>query len=78
MLKLFDTFADLSEKGLGGDYYGTSTGQRERMMTATQTMDKTNERLAFAKEQLGQTEVGNAAMLGVPATQNMGDTCLSG
>ncbi len=36
-------------------------------MTATQTMDKTNERLAFAKQQLGQTEVGNAQMLSVCA-----------
>ena len=44
-------------QGLGGDFTGTSAGQRERMMGATQVMEKTNERLAYAKQQLGQTEV---------------------
>ncbi len=44
-------------QGLGGDYYGTSAGQRERMLGATQVMQKTDERLNFAKDQLREAEV---------------------
>lgn len=46
-----------SAQGLGGDYYSTSAGQREKMLTATQRLEKSTDKLAGAKQTLAQTEV---------------------
>ena len=44
-------------QGLGGDYYSTSAGQRERMLTATQRLEKSTANLNYAKETLDRTQV---------------------
>lgn len=44
-------------QGLGGDYYSTSAGQRERMLTATQKLENQNQKLLEARVTLAQTEV---------------------
>jgi hypothetical protein len=45
-------------QGLGGDYYSTSAGQRERMLAATERLNKTSDRLQQGRQQLMETEVG--------------------
>lgn len=52
-----------AELGLGNDYYSTSAGQRERMLGATQRLEKTGERLALGKQQLLETEELGAGIL---------------
>ena len=47
-----------AELGLGDHYYSTSAGQRERMLAATERMQKTSDRLQVGKQQLAETEVG--------------------
>lgn len=63
-------------QGLGGDYYSTSAGQRERMLTATQKLENQNQKLLEARVTLAQTEVslvplavgrrGNNLLCGAP------------
>jgi vesicle transport through interaction with t-SNAREs protein 1 len=45
-----------AELGLGDSYYSTSAGQRERMLAATERMQKTSDRLQVGKQQLAETE----------------------
>lgn len=52
-----------AELGLGGDYLSSSAGQRDRMLTATQRMEKTNDTLKYGQEQLMQTEELGASIL---------------
>ena len=66
-------------QGLGGDYYSTSAGQRDRMLTATQRLEKTSEVLQYGKEQLVQTEVSRNVVCGflyVSACTLMGLHCV--
>lgn len=44
------------ELGLGPDYYSSTTGQRERMLGATERLQKTSNRLQVGKQSLLQTE----------------------
>lgn len=46
-----------AELGLGGDYFSTSAGQRERMLQSTQKLDKTTDRIRQGTQQLLETEV---------------------
>lgn len=46
-----------AELGLGDNYYSTSAGQRERMLAATERIQKTSDRLQMGKQQLAETEV---------------------
>jgi hypothetical protein len=48
-----------SSQGLGGDYYSTSAGQRERALTSTQVLERSNQRLADVRPLLAQTEVSS-------------------
>lgn len=45
-----------AELGLGDNYYSTSAGQRERMLAATERLQKTSDRLHVGKQQLAETE----------------------
>jgi len=54
---LSDSDAARAELGLGNSYYSTSAGQRERMLAATERMQKTSDRLQVGKQQLAETEV---------------------
>eukprot|EP00883_Tetradesmus_obliquus_P012311 jgi/Sobl393_1/5154/SZX67987.1 len=45
-----------AELGLGDNYYSTSAGQRDRMLAATERMQKTSDRLQVGKQQLAETE----------------------
>jgi vesicle transport through interaction with t-SNAREs protein 1 len=54
---LSDSDAARAELGLGDSYYSTSAGQRERMLAATERMQKTSDRLQVGKQQLAETEV---------------------
>lgn len=57
-----DTRAEL---GLAGDYYQTSAGQRDRMLNASDRLNKTSDRIQQGRQQLLETEVGAAALLGL-------------
>jgi vesicle transport through interaction with t-SNAREs protein 1 len=46
-----------AELGLSSDYYQTSAGQRERLLSATERLDKTSERIQQGRQQLLETEV---------------------
>lgn len=46
-----------AELGLGDDYYQTSAGQRERLLQATDRLDKTSNRIQQGRQQLVETEV---------------------
>lgn len=48
-----------AELGLAEDYYQTSAGQRERLLTATERLGKTSERIQQGRQQLLETEVSN-------------------
>jgi hypothetical protein len=50
-----------AELGLGDNYYSTSAGQRDRMLAATERMQKTSDRLQVGKQQLAETEVSRIA-----------------
>ncbi|KAL6762524.1 Qb-SNARE, VTI1-family [Haematococcus lacustris] len=53
-----------AELGLGGaDYHSSSAGQRDKMLTATQRLEKTNDVLQYGREQLQQTEDLGASIL---------------
>lgn len=49
-----------AELGLGDDYYQTSAGQRERLLQATDRLDRTTDRIQQGRQQLLETEVGTA------------------
>jgi hypothetical protein len=53
-----------AELGLGDNYYSTSAGQRERMLAATERLQKTSDRLQVGKQQLAETEVTGVARAG--------------
>jgi hypothetical protein len=53
-----------AELGLGGvaeDYSSSAAGQRDRMLAATERMQKTSDRLQQGKQQLAETEVRERA-----------------
>lgn len=58
-----------AELGLGGDYYSTSAGQRDRMLQSTERLQKTSERLQLGKQQLAETEELGVTILGDLARQ---------
>lgn len=45
-----------AELGLGDSYYSSSAGQRDRMLAATERLQKTSDRLQHGKQQLAETE----------------------
>lgn len=45
-----------AELGLGSDYFSTTSGQRERMLTATEQLNRTGVRLQQGRQQLLETE----------------------
>ncbi|GBG00366.1 hypothetical protein Rsub_13125 [Raphidocelis subcapitata] len=58
-----------AELGLGGDYYSTAAGQRDRMLVSTERLQKTTERLQLGKQQLAETEELGVSILGDLARQ---------
>jgi vesicle transport through interaction with t-SNAREs 1 len=46
-----------AELGLADSYYDTSAGQRDRLLTATERLGRTSERLHTGRQQLLETEV---------------------
>ena len=50
--------ATRAELGLGADFYQTSAGQRDRLLTATDRLGKTGDRIQQGRQQLLETEVG--------------------
>jgi vesicle transport through interaction with t-SNAREs protein 1 len=46
-----------AELGLADDYYKTSAGQRERLLSATERLGKTSDRIQQGRQQLLETEV---------------------
>lgn len=46
-----------AELGLSDSYYETSAGQRERLLSATDRLSKTSERIQQGRRQLLETEV---------------------
>lgn len=46
-----------AELGLTDDYYQTSAGQRERLLSATERLNKTSDRIQQGRQQLIETEV---------------------
>lgn len=46
-----------AELGLADDYYQTSAGQRDRLLSATDRLGKTSERIQQGRQQLLETEV---------------------
>lgn len=46
-----------AELGLADDYFLTSAGQRERLLTATDRLSKTSDRIQAGRQQLAETEV---------------------
>lgn len=47
-----------AELGLGNEYFQTSAGQRDRLLTATDRLGKTSDRIQAGRQQLLETEVG--------------------
>jgi vesicle transport through interaction with t-SNAREs protein 1 len=47
-----------AELGLGNDFYQTSAGQRDRLLTATDRLNQTSDRIQQGRAQLLETEVG--------------------
>lgn len=56
-------------QGLGGDYYSTAAGQRDRMLAATERLQKTSDRLQVGKQQLAETEELGVSILSDLARQ---------
>lgn len=54
---VFGNDAARAELGLGDSYYETSAGQRERLLSATDRLDRTSERIQQGRQQLLETEV---------------------
>ncbi|KAL4525032.1 hypothetical protein Ndes2526B_g07211 [Nannochloris sp. 'desiccata'] len=52
-----------AELGLADDYYQTSAGQRERLLSATERLGKTSDRIQKGRQQLLETEATGAAIL---------------
>mmetsp|Transcript_6481 Transcript_6481/g.20160 ORF Transcript_6481/g.20160 Transcript_6481/m.20160 type:complete len:226 (-) Transcript_6481:327-1004(-) len=52
-----------AELGLASDYYSTTAGQREKMLTATQRLEKSSARLTDARQMLAQAEDTGASIL---------------
>jgi hypothetical protein len=52
-----------AELGLEDDYYSTSVGQRERMLAATERLNKTGNRINQGQQQLLETEVRKPMVL---------------
>ncbi|KAG1679777.1 hypothetical protein FOA52_012688 [Chlamydomonas sp. UWO 241] len=52
-----------AELGLGADYYSTTAGQREKMLSATQRLEKSSNRLSDARVHLAQAEDTGASIL---------------
>lgn len=48
---------DRAELGLADEYYQTSAGQRERLLTSTEQLNKTSEKIHEGRRQLLETEV---------------------
>lgn len=46
-----------AELGLAGDYFQTSAGQRDRLLSATDRLNKTGDRIQQGRQQLHETEV---------------------
>jgi vesicle transport through interaction with t-SNAREs protein 1 len=46
-----------AELGIAGDYFATSAGQRDRLLTATDRLNKTGDRIQQGRQQLLETEV---------------------
>eukprot|EP00879_Flechtneria_rotunda_P002254 GHRR01002442.1.p1 GENE.GHRR01002442.1~~GHRR01002442.1.p1 ORF type:complete len:223 (+),score=75.08 GHRR01002442.1:163-831(+) len=67
-----DSDAARAELGLGDTYYSTSAGQRERMLAATERMQKTSDRLQVGKQQLAETEELGVTILQDLARQREG------
>jgi vesicle transport through interaction with t-SNAREs protein 1 len=49
-----------AELGLTDDYAQTSAGQRERLLSATERLNKTSDRIQQGRQQLVETEVSHA------------------
>jgi len=47
-----------AELGLADSYYHTSAGQRERLLTASERLHKTSDKIQEGRKQLLETEVG--------------------
>lgn len=52
-----------AELGLGGDYYSTSAGQREKMLTATQKLEHSSANLNYAQGVLEEAQQTGADIL---------------
>lgn len=52
-----------AELGLGDDYYQTTAGQRERLLTSTDRLDRTGGRIQQGRQQLLETEATGASIL---------------
>ena len=50
-----------AELGLSDEYYQTSAGQRDRLLTSTQRLEKTSDRIQQGRQELLETEVGGRA-----------------
>lgn len=55
-------FARRAELGLGNEYFQTSAGQRDRLLTATDRLGKTSDRIQAGRQQLLETEVGSGRL----------------
>jgi vesicle transport through interaction with t-SNAREs protein 1 len=52
-----------AELGLAGDYYSTSAGQREKMLTATQKLENSSQNLTYAQSVLDEAQATGADIL---------------
>lgn len=68
LLSLILTFR--AELGLGNEYFQTSAGQRDRLLSATDRLNKTSDRIQAGRQQLLETEasvgLGNGCRWGCP------------
>lgn len=46
-----------AELGVAGDFYQTSAGQRDRLLSSTDLLNKTSDRIQQGRQQLLETEV---------------------
>ncbi|KAL6781182.1 VTI1B [Auxenochlorella protothecoides x Auxenochlorella symbiontica] len=53
-----------AELGLGNEYFQTSAGQRDRLLTATDRLGKTSDRIQAGRQQLLETEELGISVLG--------------
>lgn len=52
-----------AELGLAGDYYSTSAGQREKMLTATQKLENSSQNLTYAQSVIDEAQATGADIL---------------